>query len=74
MDSREKVSTSIAVAKEQTDNEAHSLAALHKAKLLEKELHNAGKLTRISTINGVIETTCPEKYNEYNNQFKIKVK
>lgn len=38
MDSREKVSTSIAVAKEQTDNEAHSLAALHKAKLLEKEL------------------------------------
>lgn len=72
MDSCEKISNSITAAKE--ENEARSLAALHKAKQLEKELRKSGKLFRIPTINGIIETTSPEKYIEYNNQFKIKLK
>ena len=71
MDSCEKISNSITAAKELIENETRSLAALHKAKQLEKELHKSGKLFRIPTI---IETTCPEKYIEYNNQFKIKLK
>ena len=89
MDSCEKISNSITAAKELIENEARSLAALHKAKQhfryinnadplkakqLEKELHKSGKLFRIPTMNGIIETTCPEKYIEYNNQFKIKLK
>mgnify|MGYP000102157095 FL=1 len=41
---------------------------------LKKELHKSGKLFRIPTMNGIIETTCPKKYIEYNNQFKIKLK
>ena len=41
---------------------------------LKKELRKSGKLFRIPTINGIIETTSPEKYIEYNNQFKIKLK
>lgn len=69
MDSCEKISNSITAAKELIENETRSLAALHKAKQLEKELHKSGKLFRI-----IIETTCPEKYIEYNNQFKIKLK
>ena len=73
MDSCEKISNSITAAKE-IENEARSLAALHKAKQLEKKLRKSGKLFRIPTINGIIETTCPEKYIEYNNQFKIKLK
>ena len=68
MDSCEKISNSITAAKELI------LAALHKAKQLEKELRKSGKLFRIPTINGIIETTSPEKYIEYNNQFKIKLK
>ena len=67
MDSCEKISNSITAAKELIENETRSLAALHKAKQLEKELHNP-------TMNGIIETTCPKKYIEYNNQFKIKLK
>ena len=70
MDSCEKISNSITAAKELIENEARSLAALHKAKQLEKELRKSGKLFRIPTINGIIETTSPEKYIEYNNQFK----
>ena len=69
MDSCEKISNSITAAKELIENETRSLAALHKAKQLEKELHKSGKLFRIPTMNGIIETTCPEKYIEYNNQF-----
>ena len=38
MDSCEKISNSITAAKELIENEARSLAALHKAKQLEKEL------------------------------------
>ncbi len=72
MDSCEKISNSITAAKELIENETRSLAALHKTKQLEKELHKSGKLFRIPTMNGIIETTCPEKYIEYNNQFKIK--
>lgn len=71
MDSCEKISNSITAAKELIENETRSLAA---AKQLEKELHKSGKLFRIPTMNGIIETTCPEKYIEYNNQFKIKLK
>lgn len=71
MNSCEKISNSITAAKELIEND---LAALHKAKQLEKELHKSGKLFRIPTMNGIIETTCPEKYIEYNNQFKIKLK
>lgn len=71
MDSCEKISNSITAAKELIENETRSLAALHKAKQLEKELHKSGKLFRIPTMNGIIET---EKYIEYNNQFKIKLK
>ena len=74
MDSCEKISNSITAAKELIENETRSLAALHKAKQLEKELHKSGKLFRIPTMNGIIETTCPKKYIEYNNQFKIKLK
>lgn len=74
MDSCKKISNSITAAKELIKNEACSLAALHKAKKLEKELRKSGKLFRIPTINGIIETTSPEKYIEYNNQFKIKLK
>lgn len=74
MDSCEKISNSITAAKELIENEARSLAALHKAKQLEKELRKSGKLFRIPTINGIIETTSPEKYIEYNNQIKIKLK
>ena len=74
MDSCEKISNSITAAKELIENETRSLAALHKAKQLEKELHKSGKQFRIPTMNGIIETTCPEKYIEYNNQFKIKLK
>jgi hypothetical protein len=66
MDSCEKISNSITAAKELIENETRSLA--------EKELHKSGKLFRIPTMNGIIETTCPEKYIEYNNQFKIKLK
>ena len=40
MDSCEKISNSITAAKELIENETRSLAALHKAKQLEKELHN----------------------------------
>lgn len=39
MDSCEKISNSITAAKELIENETRSLAALHKAKQLEKELH-----------------------------------
>lgn len=73
MSSCEKISNSITVAKELIENEARSLAALHKAKQLEKELRKSSRLSRIPTMNGFIETTCPEKYTEYNNQFKIKL-
>ena len=38
MDSCEKISNSITAAKELIENETRSLAALHKAKQLEKEL------------------------------------
>ena len=62
------------LAKELIENETRSLAALHKAKQLKKELHKSGNLFRIPTMNGIIETTCPEKYIEYNNQLKIKLK
>ena len=44
MDSCEKISNSITAAKELIENETRSLAALHKAKQLEKELHKSGKL------------------------------
>lgn len=49
MDSCEKISNSITAAKELIENETRSLAALHKAKQLEKELHKSGKLFRIPT-------------------------
>ena len=74
MDSCEKISNSITAAKELIENEARSLAAVHKEKKKKKELRKSGKLFRIPTINGIIETTSPEKYIEYNNQFKIKLK
>ena len=74
MDSCEKISNSITAAKELIENDARSFAALHNAKQLEQELRKSGKLFRIPTINGIIETTSPEKYIEYNNQFKIKLK
>ena len=52
-----------------------SLAAFTlKQNKLEKELYKSGKLFRIPTMNGIIETTCPEKYIEYNNQFKNQIK
>ena len=54
MDSCEKISNSITAAKELIENETRSLAALHKAKQLEKELHKSGKLFRIPTMNGII--------------------
>lgn len=73
MSSCEKISNSITVAKELIENEARSLAALHKAKQLEKELRKSGRLFRIPTMNGFIKTTCPVKYTEYNKQFKIKL-
>ena len=54
--------------------------ALHKAKQLEKELHKSGKLFRIPTMNGIIETTCPEDvykrqqmYIPINAAIKIKI-
>ncbi len=40
MDSCEKISNSITAAKELIENEARSLAALHKAKQLEKSFVN----------------------------------
>ena len=41
-------------------------------KLVTNETDSRNKAT--PTMNGIIETTCPEKYIEYNNQFKIKLK
>lgn len=54
MDSCEKISNSITAAKELIENETRSLAALHKAKQLEKELHKSGKLFRIPTMLSLI--------------------
>ncbi|MFR1491621.1 MAG: hypothetical protein ACLST5_16825 [Bacteroides uniformis] len=60
MDSCEKISNSITAAKELIENEARSLAALHKAKQLEKKLRKSGKLFRIPTI-GKSSVSCPLK-------------
>ena len=48
MDSCEKISNSITAAKELIENEARSLAALHKAKQLEKELRKSGGKSSVS--------------------------
>lgn len=61
MDSCEKISNSITAAKELIENETRSLAALHKAKQLEKELHKSGKLFSYSYNERNYRNNLPEK-------------
>lgn len=72
MHTPEKVANSMAQAKEQAENEVRSLAALREAQRLEHKFRKAGRLVKIKTMNGIIETTCPEKYEEYHKLLKIK--